>query len=231
MINPDDILIDLSASHLTVLLPSEYRYAGTAVYGKGIGTTRRIINLKVDEDFSGEKTNLKSPETSIRDYAMSRGWKEPSIGFLTSASMDSYAASQLSFEKLKIETHLTSGLSNARSAGDKAEYRKVLSEVKSGGTINTIIICNTPLSLQAAVEALMVSAGAKARVLQEMGIKSRASDAIATGTGTDSSVIIYPESKNRAEEIKYTGMHTITGELIGQTVISALKKSLAWYRK
>ena len=152
---------------------------------------------------------------------MNQGWMESAIGFLTSASMDSYATSRLRFDKLRVETHLTSGLSNARAAGDEAEYREILSEVKSGGTINTIIICNTPLTLQAAMEALMISAGAKARVLHEMGVKSRVSDAIATGTGTDSSVIIYPGGKKRAEEIKYTGMHTIPGELIGQTVISA----------
>jgi len=231
MTNLDDILIDLSGSHLTILLPFEYRYAGTAVYGKGIGTARRIINLKVDENFSGDKTDFNSPEASIRDYAMNQGWMESSIGFLTSASMDSYSTSRMSFENLSIETHLTSGLSNARVAGDKAEYREISSEVKSGGTINTIIICNTSLTLQAAIEALMISAGAKARVLQEMGVKSRVSDTIATGTGTDSSVIIYPDSKIRSEEIKYAGMHTITGELVGQTVITALKNSLAWYRK
>ncbi len=231
MKNLDDILIDLSASHLTVLLPSEYRYAGTAVYGKGIGAARRVINLKVDENYSGDKTDFKSPENSIRDYAMNQGWMESAIGFLTSASMDSYAASRLSFDKLRVETHLISGLSNARAAGDEAEYRELLSEVKSGGTINTIVICNTPLTLQAAMEALMIAAGAKARVLQEMGVKSRVSDAIATGTGTDSSVIIYPDSKNQAEEIKYAGMHTITGELIARSVMNALKKSLSWYRK
>ncbi|RKX73632.1 MAG: hypothetical protein DRP60_11580, partial [Spirochaetes bacterium] len=82
MKNLDDILIDLSASHLTVLLPSEYRYAGTAVYGKGIGAARRVINLKVDENYSGDKTDFKSPENSIRDYAMNQGWMESAIGFL-----------------------------------------------------------------------------------------------------------------------------------------------------
>jgi len=231
MINLEDIIIDLSTSHLSVLMPEEYRYTGTAVYGKGIGVTRRIINLKVDENCSEDNTGFSTPEDSIRDYAKNHGWNESAIGFLTSASMNSYAASRLSFDKLRVETHLTSGLSNVRAAGDEAEYREISSEVKSGGTINTIIICNTPLTLQAAMEALMISTGAKARVFQKMGVKSRVSDAIATGTGTDSSVIIYPGSNNRAGEIKYAGMHTITGELIGQTVISALEKSLTWYRK
>jgi len=229
--NLNDILVDLSAAHLSLLLPCSCFYAGTAVYGKGTGTARRIINLKVDENFSGRKNGYDSPEKSIRDYAERQGWKDPAVGFLTSASMDSYAFSRLTHESLSIETHLTSGLSNARAPGDRAEYRDVFSGMKTGGTINTIIISNSPLTLTAALEALMLSAGARARVLHEMGVKSRISDAGATGTGTDSTMIFYPEPSPRGPSIEFAGMHTITGELLAGTVIEALRKSLSWYVK
>ena len=227
--NHEDISIDLSPKHLTLLLPDMYFYVGTAVYGEGSGRARRLINLKVEENFNGKSNGFAPPEQSIREYAEKQGWNEPAVGFLTSASMDSHAASELGHESLRIRTHLTSGLSNARAAGDRAEYRELFSEVKAGGTINTIIICNTPLTLPAAIEALMVSAGAKARVMQEMDIRSRVSDAVATGTGTDSTIILYPAPSSGNQAVEYAGMHTITGELVARTVMNALKKSLSWY--
>jgi len=229
MLDLNAVLIDLSPFHLSLLLPVDCHYIGTAVYGEGVGITRRVINLKVDENYAGENTIFEPPEKTIRSYAENNGWKEPSVGFLTSASMNSYASSRLNFKTLTMETHLTAGLSNARSAGDRAEYREIHSKVKSGGTINTIILCNTSLTRQSAIEILMISAAAKARVLQEMGVQSRVSQDLATGTGTDSTMILYPVSDSRNEKIEFAGMHTITGELAGRTVITALKKSLDWY--
>jgi adenosylcobinamide amidohydrolase len=67
--------------------------------------------------------------------------------------------------------------------------------------------------------------------MQEMGIRSRVSDAAATGTGTDSTIILYPESSPGDQSIEYAGMHTITGELVARTVMNALKGSLSWYVK
>lgn len=224
-----DILLDRSESHISLLLPEELMYFGTPILGDGMGLARRIINLKVDENYAGEGLEYEPPDKTISAFASSMAWKESAIGFMTSASMDSYASARSSFENLSIETHLTSGLSNARAAGDEAEYRNLLVQKQPAGTINMFIILSLPLTNQAAIEGLMIAAGAKARVLQELGVKSRISDATATGTGTDSTVILYPQIQPESEAIAYSGMHTVTGELIARTVLDALKKSIGKY--
>lgn len=227
--NPTDILVDRSESHISLLLPEELMYIGTPILGDGMGLVRRIINLKVDENYAGKGTEFEPPAETVKAFASSRGWDESAIGFMTSASMNSYSSAGKTFENLSVETHLTSGLSNARAAGDKAEYRNLLVQKQPAGTINMFIILNMPLSNQAAIEGLMIAAGAKARVLLELGVKSRVSDAAATGTGTDSTAILYPPIRTSSGRIEFAGMHTITGELIARTVMDALKKSIGKY--
>lgn len=227
--NHPDIILDRSESHISLLFPEDYMYIGTPIFGDGMGLTRRIINLKVDENYEDTGTVFEPPAETLGAFATRKGWKEPAIGFMTSASMNSYTADRKSFEGLKVETHLTSGLSNARAAGDKVEFRNLLVKKPPAGTINMFIILNMPLTNQAAIEGLMIAAGAKARALLELGVKSRVSDAAATGTGTDSTAILYPPARPPSEPIGFAGMHTITGELIALSVIEALKKSIAKY--
>jgi len=218
--------VETTDCHVTLLLPKLYRYAGTAVLGDGVGTTRRIVNLKVRENFAGSGAEWPSPEETINAYGEKRGWSEESIGMLTSASMNSYAASVHCEGLLTVEAHLTAGLSNARAAGDTAEYRIIGDQRPAGGTINTILVVHHPMELSAALELLMICAGAKARSLAEAGIRSRVSDASATGTGTDSTVVLYRLPIGVESAIRYAGMHTLVGELAAKSIMDAMKQSL-----
>ena len=220
--------VEITRTHLCILLPEEFRYVGTPILGEGISFARRILNLKVDDNPGGRKNNFPSPAETLSGYARRQNWNEPTIGFMTAASMESYAATSLTREGLRIETHLTSGLANARSAGDPADFPDIAAEKLPAGTINTVIIVNHPLSVPAAIEALMLAAAARARVLMEEGVRSRISEKPATGTGTDSTVILCPQpGAGDGGLISFAGMHTVTGELVGLTVMEALRKSLA----
>ncbi|MDT8299631.1 MAG: adenosylcobinamide amidohydrolase, partial [Spirochaetaceae bacterium] len=178
------------------------------------------------ENFTESRIEFPSPEDTIRAYARNQGWTEELIGLLTSASMTSYASSIHSEGQLTIEAHLTAGLSNARAAGDTAEYRVIGAPLPNGGTINTILVVHHPVELSGALELLMICAGAKARSLAEAGIRSRLSGVAATGTGTDSTVVLSRPLRVGESAIQYAGMHTLVGELAAKSVMDAMKQSL-----
>ena len=144
---------------------------------------------------------------------------------MTAASMDSLRISRESIQGVDIIVLVTSGLSNPRRAGDKAEYRIISEQAQGPGTINTIVITSGILSRAAMVEALMIATEAKAAALQQVKIKSSVSNGIATGTGTDAIAIV---SGHGPGEIKYCGKHVLFGEVLGRLVIEAVTSSISW---
>jgi len=220
--------------YMTLLLPEDYRYLGTSVLGNGSGKARRILNLKVHENKEsdgGNQGQFDSPESALSGFIMKQGWKEKTIGFMTAASMKSYRKSVKSRNEFSVEVHLTSGLSNARASGDPADCSELFIDAHSSfppGTINMIIIVNLNLSFQAALELLMISSAAKASVLFSNGIKSVKTGRPAVGTGTDSTVILFPE--NNDWDLIFAGTHTIPGELTALAVEESLASSINFYK-
>ena len=73
------------------------------------------------------------------------------------------------------------------------------------------------------VEALMVVTEAKAAVLEEQGIRSPVSGALATGTGTDALAIF---GRDGGPTPRYAGKHTLLGETLGRLACSAIADSV-----
>jgi adenosylcobinamide amidohydrolase len=116
----------------------------------------------------------------------------------------------------------TAGFSNALRAGDRAT---VLST--QAGTINVIVMVNSPLTRAAMVEAVHIATEARTLAVLAAGIKSVRSGAPATGTGTDCIAIAAPVLATarsvRAEQ--YCGKHTLLGELIGRAVLASCARA------
>jgi adenosylcobinamide amidohydrolase len=89
-------------------------------------------------------------------------------------------------------------------------------------TINMILTVQPGLSDEAMVEGIQVATEGRVRALYEAGIRSSASNLLATGTGTDCIAVV---SLNAAGKT-YCGKHTKLGELIGLAAYSAVKKGL-----
>ena len=221
---PSGTKIEHCRQHLILRLPEGYRYVGTPVLGNGSGVSDTIINLRVEENLKGEKREFSHPRESLKAYAAAQGLSEDTIGMMTSASMNSYRSAVQERGKLLVEAHCTSGLSNARAAGDRAEYSYPFLYKPPTGTINTILIVHWPMTGQAAIEGLLIATEAKSLLLFEQGVRSKTSRRMATGTGTDSLVLLSP--RDRREPVEYAGKHTITGELIAKAVMESLKASL-----
>jgi len=140
---------------------------------------------------------------------------------MTSASMNSFCEVKLEKDDIVVSAMLTAGVSNAKRAGEKAEWQKFEQDVYKSGTINIIVYTNLNLSESALTEAIMIITEAKAAALQDLCVKTPDNN-IATGTGTDSTAIVC--NYKGAENI-FCGKHTLPGELIGKSVYKAIVDS------
>ncbi|MGH9674658.1 MAG: adenosylcobinamide amidohydrolase [Bryobacteraceae bacterium] len=114
----------------------------------------------------------------------------------------------------------TVGLSNALRVGDQAGE-------SSRGTINMLVCVSAPLTTEAALEALSLATEAKALAVLESGTRSIASQAPATGTGTDYMAVAWPATGTMLE---YAGKHTAAGAAIGRATFDAVTQGIAQWR-
>ncbi len=198
------------------------RMLSSAILNGGFQQADHFVNLRVDANFKGE-TNFENPRTTLTDLANLNHWQGTCVGMMTAANMSSLAQSEQKADDIWIRAFVTAGLSNARCAGDIADYQKMIAIPPKTGTINILVLTNACLTDNAMVECIMMITEAKAACLQQLKEKSRVSNRIATGTGTDSTAI----ASGDAATIEYCGKHTLFGELLAKAVIEALQQSLA----
>ena len=94
------------------------------------------------------------------------------------------------------------------------------------GTINTLLFISAPLTHGALVRTIMTATEAKTAALEELGVNSRYSDRLATGTGTDQIGVAARLDCSR-KPLSSAGKHSKLGELIALAVSGALKDVLA----
>ena len=147
-------------------------------------------------------------------------------GMGTAASMENAVVETMSFKELTVTAIVTGGIeTNGGRAGDPADYYKPQPKPVKYGTINIMLLldCDMPEGVMA--RALVTCTEAKTAAIQELLEGSKYSNGIATGSGTDQTIII----ANSASELymEGAGKHSKLGELIGKTVKNAVKKALA----
>ncbi len=152
----------------------------------------------------------------------------------TAANMRYAVLKHQEFRELQVIAVCTGGVeTNAGRVGDPAvvyemdgAYERVgVQEPVAHGTINTLLFVNRELTPGAMVRCVMTATEAKTAALQELAVNSRYSDGLATGTGTDQIGV----ASRLATGIPLTGAgkHSVLGELIGKTVHSAIRGTLA----
>lgn len=183
------------------------------------------------------------------------GTESPRTAVLgTAANMQQIAVVTESFGGQEVTCLVSAGVSsNATCAGDPAAwveqggaYQAVgTATVGSGmgtsvgaatetplpekGTINIILAFNVPLSPGALVRAAATLTEAKSAALHELGIASKQSWEIATGTGTDQFALCAPlVGEPGTSPVEWPASHTKMGELIGLAVRKACRQALLW---
>lgn len=212
--------LECNDDHIHLAFLSPQRVMSSAILHGGLVKAAHIVNKKVPKiSSSGE-----APEKSLSDYAKRQGWQGNVVGMMTAAEMKSLRIEQVCIEGVDIAVLVTTGINNARRAGDKADIQELLGITKEVGTINLILICSAKLTDAAMLEAVMLATEGKAAALQNAGVYSPVSHLLATGTGTDAIAVV---SGDGPQEIEFCGKHVLLGEWIGRLVIAAVTSSLA----
>lgn len=146
-------------------------------------------------------------------------------GMGTAAQMNNVACCSLSYKELSVTAIVTAGVdNNGGRVGDPADYYEPQENTKKHGTINIFLIINADMPAGSMARALVTCTEAKSAALQELVAGSNYSCGLATGSGTDQTIIIAnPEARVHQES---AGKHSKLGELIGKTVIQAVKEAL-----
>ena len=147
-------------------------------------------------------------------------------GMSTAASMENVAVEVLKHKELTVTAIVTGGIeTNGGRVGDPADYYRPQEKPVKYGTINIMLVLDCDLAPGTLARALVTCTEAKSAAIQELLEGSKYSQGLATGSGTDQTMIVC-----NAESELYldgAGKHSKLGELIGRAVIAAVKKALA----
>lgn len=220
----NNIMLEQTDEHIHLSFQQSQQVISSAVLNGGICHANHVVNMKVDGKTHNKIT--ESPADTLAKYCIKQNWQGNSVAMMTAAPMKSFRITQREEQGIKIVVMLTSGLNNARRAGDTAEYQTMQTTVQKVGTINIIALTTAQLTTAACIEAIQMITEAKTTVLQNLNILSPVSDQIATGTGTDATVFI---NGNGPGSVEYCGKHVLFGEILAKLVIESLYSSLDFY--
>jgi adenosylcobinamide amidohydrolase len=202
----------------------------TSVFNGGY---REDLKAVFNHDLSpgpGMTCELKAPtyEGHLSIVAEELGYKpEEATGIGTVASMNNVSIKTESYKELTVSAIVTGGIEvNGGRVGEKAPLWENNGDFKkiTHGTINIILVIDGDLPPGTLTRSLITCTEAKTAVLQELMAGSNYSSGLATGSGTDGTIILC----NEESPLKLTdaGKHTKLGELTGTAVKNAVKEAL-----
>lgn len=152
---------------------------------------------------------------------------ETSAGMATIVSMENVCIETESYRDLTVTAIATASLEvNGGRVCDPAQYyeEKGKSVNIKPGTINIMLHVNADMSPGCMTRAIVTLTEAKTAAIQELLGSSLYSSGIATGSGSDSVIVI--SNAESDYHVTYAGKHGKLGEMIGITVKTAVKKAL-----
>ncbi len=147
-------------------------------------------------------------------------------GMGTAADMENVVIESLTYKQLTVTAIVTGGIeTNGGRVGDPSEYYKPLEKANKLGTINIILVLGADMPPGTLARALVTCTEAKTAAIQELLAGSNYSTGLATGSGTDQSIIVADAETELY--LEGAGKHSKMGELIGKTVTKAVKAALS----
>ena len=148
---------------------------------------------------------------------------ELTSGMGTAAHMENASIVSRSYKELTVTAIVTGGVeTNGGRVGDPASYYKTAE--KKCGTINIMLVIDADLPPGILARALVTCTEAKTAALQELMASSRYSTGLATGSGTDQTIVV--ANSESPLFFEGAGKHSKLGELIGLAVMAAVKEAL-----
>ena len=151
---------------------------------------------------------------------------DKTAGIGTAAQMENASIKTESYRDITVTAAVTGGVEvNGGRAGDPASWDELAKkEAALHGTINIMLFVNVNLTDGALTRALVTCTEAKTAALQELAAPSRYSHGLATGSGTDGTIIVC--NSDCAITLMDAGKHVKLGECIGRAVKAAVKEAL-----
>lgn len=198
----------------------------------GITRARYILNHQVaakpiddNDSVIGAGTRCADPARTLSKLAASLGIRDKFVGLMTAVSLADLVTAREASGQIWVEGFVTVGTSNAVRVGEPVTPRQRTSNGTHPGTINLILVTNARLSAAAMVGMVQVATEAKTAVLLHAKVKSWTGRSGATGTGTDAVVVVSGDGPPQ----RYSGTHTILGELVGRVIGTAVTEGLGRY--
>lgn len=205
--------------HLSLFTPDGMECLGSAVYGGGMRTSRRWVNIYVDRFY-----NCDDPVTDIK--RLFNQWEYPleeTTGLLTAVKLQHVSVAEVQGSDAAVFCCTTAGVSNSARAGSE---RTTFPASYTPGTINIMIAVDGRLDPSAMVGAIMTATEAKTAALSDLGVTDAENGLSATGTTTDSIMIGVSQSADYSVIHPYAGTATDLGSMIGRLVYTTVTESL-----
>ena len=198
----------------------------------GVVRAKYILNHQVaarpigrNDRGMGTGARCADPARTLSKLAISLGIRDKFVGLMTAVSLADLVTVRKAYDQIWVEGFVTVGTSNAVRAGEPVTPGHLTNSCAHAGTINLILVTNARLSASAMVGMVQVATEAKTAVLLRAKVKSWTGRPGATGTGTDAVVVV----SGNGPPLRYSGTHTILGELVGRVVETAVTEGLARY--
>lgn len=149
-------------------------------------------------------------------------------GIGTAADMENMSKVEKTYNDLTVTALVTGGIeTNGGRVGDPASYVEENSKIEmlKPGTINILVMIDGAMDAGVLARALVTTTEAKTAAIQELLAGSNYSNGLATGSGTDGTIVCCNLESKRS--YSNAGKHSKMGELIGQAVKEALKNALS----
>ena len=149
----------------------------------------------------------------------------------TAANMNYAVVATRADRSVAVTAVVTAGVQgNATCAGDPSAWREAGAGMERlpayAGTINTMLLINTPVTVSALSSIVMTMTEGKSAALQRLAVSSRYSADLATGTGTDQFCVAAP--LDGGPPLTSASTHVKFGELIGVAMRDAVVEALRW---
>jgi adenosylcobinamide hydrolase len=202
----------------TSVMNGGYREDLTAIFnydcnpGAGMACTMRADTYEAHMKLIATELGMDAEQTS---------------GMGTAASMDNVAIALETYENLTVTAIVTGGIEvNGGRVGDPATYFKPIDKgmMPKPGTINIMLVIDSDMPPGTLARALVTCTEAKTAALQELMAGSNYSTGLATGSGTDQTIIV--ANVESPLYLESAGKHSKLGELIGHVVKKTVKEAL-----
>ena len=207
---------------LAVLSDIDLSTVSSAIYNGGFKKVKAILNVQAPEECSDRQLHA-NPQEFVVDSAKKLGLSENFVGMITAAAVDKFALASKKDGDLAVNVTATAvdpegnTCSHAESAGETIKVEEMT------GTINIMVVIDGNPTESCLVSTVLTATEAKTAALWELGIKSRYSGDVATGTITDAIIVA---KTSRGAPIVYGGPASKLGQLVGYCTRKAVKEAV-----